>query len=75
MKLMAKLCLCVVLAAAFFSCSKYEKKGWFDEGGVALTFDDAYIANWTNYLPFLDSCNIKATFYICKYHTLTAAEI
>lgn len=42
--------------------------------GIAITFDDDRIDNWYTYLPFLDSCGIKATFYICRYHMLTADQ-
>ena len=63
----------IFLAALFASpgCSKYEKKGYMQQGGIALTFDDDRIDNWFKFLPFFDSTGIKATFYICKYHLLT----
>jgi len=55
-------------------CSKYERKGYMTDAGIALTFDDDRIDNWYRYLPFLDSNGIRATFYICKYHSLTADQ-
>ncbi len=63
----------IFLAALFVSpgCSKYEKKGYMQQGGIALTFDDDRIDNWIQFLPFFDSTGIKATFYICRYHLLT----
>lgn len=68
------LIVCLLIGSLFLfpHCSKqYEKRGYMHESGIALTFDDDRIDNWYSYLPFLDSNNIKATFYICKYHLLT----
>jgi peptidoglycan/xylan/chitin deacetylase (PgdA/CDA1 family) len=44
------------------------------DAGIALTFDDYRIDNWYEYLPFLDSAGVKATFYICKYNRLTPIQ-
>ncbi len=44
------------------------------DGGVAITFDDASINNWYKNLSLLDSLQIKATFYVSKYHTLSAEQ-
>ena len=52
-----------ITAFFFFSaCSKYEKKGYIQQGGIALTFDDNLIDNWYKFIPFFDSTGIKATF-------------
>jgi peptidoglycan-N-acetylglucosamine deacetylase len=56
------------------SCKKFDKKGYLQEAGVVLTFDDDRIDNWYKYLPLLDSAGVKATFYISKYNRLTAAQ-
>ncbi len=69
-----KLPLAAIYIAALFlfsGCSKYEKKGYMQQGGIALTFDDDRIDNWYKFLPFFDSTGIKATFYISKYHLFT----
>lgn len=50
------------------SCRKNIPVGKLEEGQVAITFDDATVENWHQYLPLLDSLNIKATFYISHYH-------
>ncbi|MFM6926755.1 MAG: polysaccharide deacetylase family protein [Ferruginibacter sp.] len=64
-----------VLVFVFFnSCTKYEKPGQLKEAGIALTFDDDRVDNWFQYLPFLDSADVKATFYVCKYNRLTAEQ-
>src|ERR1043166_16920 len=62
---------CFVLSTSFLlltSCHK-DVQGKLVKGQVALTFDDASVENWHNYLPLLDSLNIRATFYISHYHT------
>ena len=69
-----KLPLAAIYIAAFLlfsACNKYEKKGYMQQGGIALTFDDNLIDNWYKFIPFFDSTGIKATFYICKYHLFT----
>ncbi len=43
--------------------------------GVIFTFDDENIDNWYSYRQFFLNNNIKATFYISRYHTLSANEI
>jgi peptidoglycan/xylan/chitin deacetylase (PgdA/CDA1 family) len=52
-------------------CRKDIPLGKFDHGAIAFTFDDNFIENWHQYLPLLDSLNIKATFYISHYHRYT----
>lgn len=56
------------------SCKKFEKTGYMNEPGIVLTFDDDRVDNWYEYLPLFDSANIKATFYVCKYNRMTAAQ-
>jgi peptidoglycan/xylan/chitin deacetylase (PgdA/CDA1 family) len=48
--------------------------GLLPDGYVALTFDDASVNNWYRNLSLLDSLNIKATFYVSKYHTLSPEQ-
>lgn len=55
----------------FYGCTKFKKDGYINKAGVALTFDDDRVDNWFKYLPYLDSANVKATFYICKYNRFT----
>ncbi len=55
-------------------CKKFEKTCQLKEAGIALTFDDDRVDNWFQYLPMLDSANVKATFYVCKYNRFTAAQ-
>lgn len=55
-------------------CKKFEKTCHLKEAGIALTFDDDRVDNWFQYLPMLDSANVRATFYVCKYNRLSAAQ-
>jgi|GEM_PF-5051205 len=68
---MRKNLVCILLGLILLiACRKRVPEGKLEEGQVAITFDDASIDNWHQYLPFLDSLGIKATFYISSYHTL-----
>src|SRR6478735_3745778 len=64
----------VLISCLFTSCYKDLRRGNLPDGYIALTFDDAYISNWYNYLPVLESLGIKATFYISSYHSLSALD-
>lgn len=55
-------------------CEKYKKVGQISHAGIAITFDDDRIDNWFQYLPFLDSANVRATFYVCKYNRFTPEQ-
>jgi len=69
-----RLCLSVLTCMFFGACTKFEKKGECSQAGIVLTFDDDRVDNWVQYLPFLDSAQVKATFYVCKYHKFTAEQ-
>lgn len=58
----------------FSACRKETLQGNLIEGQVAITFDDATVENWYKHLGLLDSLNIKATFYISHYHTLSQQQ-
>ncbi|MEP6677110.1 MAG: polysaccharide deacetylase family protein, partial [Ferruginibacter sp.] len=66
---------CIVAVTLLLGCKKFEKQGFLQQPGIAMTFDDNYVDNWIRYLPFLDSAGIKATFYISNYNRLTAKQI
>jgi peptidoglycan/xylan/chitin deacetylase (PgdA/CDA1 family) len=63
--------VCLVLVA---SCRKDVPKGNIPNGEIAVTFDDYNIDNWYKHLHLLDSLDIKATFYVCRYHLLSAKQ-
>ncbi|MGE5518479.1 MAG: polysaccharide deacetylase family protein [Candidatus Dadabacteria bacterium] len=54
-------------------CNK-DVQGNLPSGEVALTFDDFNVDNWYANIHVLDSLNIKATFYVCRYHELTSEQ-
>ena len=64
----------VIMMVFFAGCAKFEKEGKIQLAGIAITFDDDRVDNWFQYLSFLDSANVKATFYICKYNRFTADQ-
>jgi len=75
LKNIARLLFTSLLIGIFFlGCTKFEKPGDCRQAGVALTFDDDRVDNWFEYLSFLDSAHVKATFYVCKYQRLTADQ-
>lgn len=57
----------------FSGCQKVVDRKIY-EGQIALTFDDHYIDNWYEYMPLFDSLDIKATFYVCRYHEFTPEQ-
>ncbi|MEZ5537349.1 MAG: polysaccharide deacetylase family protein [Thiolinea sp.] len=61
------------LLACLLSQSLYAAE---DKSGVVLTFDDTYVDQWHDY--FINgsvSSDVKATFFISHWHTLTPAQI
>jgi peptidoglycan-N-acetylglucosamine deacetylase len=65
------LCITLVMSGG---CKKFQKEGQMKRPGVALTFDDNRIDNWIEFLPFLDSAGVKATFYISNYNRFKDAQ-
>jgi peptidoglycan-N-acetylglucosamine deacetylase len=66
--------LVMLIGLAVGGCKKFHKPGHMKEPGVVLTFDDDRVDNWYTYLPIMDSCKVKATFYICKYNRFTSDQ-
>lgn len=66
--------IAAMLCVFFAGCTKFEKQGQLSQAGIALTFDDDRVDNWFEYLPYLDSAGVKATFYVCKYNRFSAAQ-
>jgi hypothetical protein len=42
--------------------------------GLALSFDDTFIEDWLAMRPLLQAFHARVTFFVCRYHTLTAAQ-
>lgn len=68
------LLLIITVYVCTAGCKKFEKTCQLKQAGIALTFDDDRVDNWFQYLPMLDSANVKATFYVCKYNRFTTAQ-
>jgi len=45
------------------------------EPGVALTFDDAHVAEWTTAMPLFEQYDAHATFFVSQFDKLTAEQI
>lgn len=43
--------------------------------GIALSFDDRYVAEWTRLRPLLKKYNAHVTFYVTQFDSLTPQEI
>jgi peptidoglycan-N-acetylglucosamine deacetylase len=56
------------------SCSKRAPEGNMHPGYILLSFDDHCIKSWYRHLSLLDSLDIKATFFISSYHTLSKED-
>ena len=56
------LCITLFLSQA---CKKSDPLAGDLEPGIALTFDDASLAKWTELLPMFDKYGVHATFFIC----------
>ncbi len=57
------------MAVGCSSSSKNEHKG-----GIALSFDDRYVAQWDSLRPLLKKYNTKATFYVTQFGSLSDTE-
>jgi peptidoglycan-N-acetylglucosamine deacetylase len=66
--------LCTLIIILHSGCKKFVKEGHLQESGIALTFDDDRVDNWFKYLPLMDSLGVKATFYVCRYHSFTREQ-
>jgi peptidoglycan-N-acetylglucosamine deacetylase len=64
----------ITVCMLFNGCTKFKKDGQLSQAGIALTFDDERVDNWYQYLPYLDSAGVKATFYVCRYNRFTAEQ-
>ena len=62
----------LLIASAFISCKdtltypEEEKKA-----GYVITFDDTYITEWNAIRPLLTKYNVKVTFFISHYYTIS----
>jgi peptidoglycan/xylan/chitin deacetylase (PgdA/CDA1 family) len=45
------------------------------QGGIALSFDDRFVKEWTDLKPLLNKYNVKATFYVTQPDSLSEEEV
>lgn len=56
---------------ACLSCGDTQKE---HQAGIAISFDDRYVAQWDSLRPLLKKYDVKATFYMTQFDSLTATE-
>ncbi|CAA6808226.1 MAG: Unknown protein [uncultured Thiotrichaceae bacterium] len=65
-----------LLLVALASHSPLQAAGDKDVAGVVLSFDDTYVKQWYDYFgQRTDNDEVKATFFVSYWHTLSDAEI
>jgi peptidoglycan/xylan/chitin deacetylase (PgdA/CDA1 family) len=45
------------------------------KGGIAFSFDDRFVKEWTDLKPLLNKYNVKATFYVTQPDSLSEEEV
>jgi peptidoglycan-N-acetylglucosamine deacetylase len=55
--------------------SACESKKTIHQAGIALSFDDRFVKEWTQLRPLLKKYNVKATFYITQPDSLSVEEV
>ncbi len=61
------------LTAFLLGCNQAPKRP--HAAGIALTFDDRYVEEWTQLRPLLKKYGAKATFYVTQFDSLSPNEI
>ena len=64
--------LSVIFFILFSAC---ESKQTIHQGGIALSFDDRFVKEWTQLRPLLKQYNAKVTFYITQPDSLSDEEV
>ncbi len=68
--------LCGILTSVLLIFSLAQPAGvTADQSGVVLTFDDTYIDQWYDYFSGGVGNDVKATFFVSHWHTLSAEQI
>jgi peptidoglycan-N-acetylglucosamine deacetylase len=69
---MQRVLLLLSLIFIIFNCSQPQKN---KVGGIAISFDDRFIKEWTALRPIFQKYNAKFTFYITQPDSLTQQEV
>ena len=64
--------LYLIFLILFSTC---ESKKTVRQAGLALSFDDRFVKEWTQLRPLLKKYNVKATFYITQPDSLSDEEV
>ena len=70
---MSKKNILVLFFLILFSACESKKTVY--QGGIALSFDDRFVKEWTQLRPLLKKYNVKATFYITQPDSLSDEEV
>ncbi|WP_428668290.1 polysaccharide deacetylase family protein [Runella sp.] len=63
------------LGLGLFGCQESKSVKNSPPAGIALSFDDRYVEEWTRLRPLLKKYNAHATFYVTQFDSLTPKEI
>ncbi|PWK28551.1 polysaccharide deacetylase [Arcicella aurantiaca] len=69
---MNKLLCYFILMLLGVSCNSRKP---IQQGGIALSFDDRFVKEWTDLKPLLNKYNVKATFYVTQPDSLSEEEV
>ncbi|MFN4145559.1 MAG: polysaccharide deacetylase family protein [Runella sp.] len=62
----------LAMGLGFWGCQNPTQR---PAAGIALSFDDRYIEDWTRLRPLLQKYNAHVTFYVTQFDSLSAHEI
>ena len=65
----------ILYLIVIISLSACESKKTAYSGGLALSFDDRFVEEWSQLRPLLKAYNVKATFYITQPDSLSDEEV
>ena len=65
----------IIILIFFILFSACESKKMIYQGGIAFSFDDRFVKEWTLLRPLLKTYNVKATFYITQPDSLSDEEV
>lgn len=67
--------LLLTLVRGLFGCQDSPSIENGPPAGIALSFDDRYVEEWTLLRPLLKKYNVRATFYVTQFDSLSPKEI
>ena len=64
----------LLITLLLYTGCKNEEPEMASRAGLALSFDDYFVDNWSLYKNAFDSLNVKVTFYVCCYHNMSKVQ-